>query len=92
MAKRYSAGGASAGERESELLSMISVWVERATAKGAHPARGLINASAIGVLHEANCHFSSAAAHHGNHVSPNPGLPSARCYLLEQSRGFILSG
>jgi hypothetical protein len=92
MAERYSAGGPSTGERESELLSMINVWLARATAKGAHPARGLMNTSAIGVLHEANCHFSSAAAHHGNHVSPNPGLPSAHCYLMEQSRGRILPG
>jgi hypothetical protein len=35
---------------------MISVWVERAIAKGARPARGLMNASAIGVLHVGHCH------------------------------------
>jgi hypothetical protein len=35
---------------------MISVWVERAIAKGARPAMGLMNASAIGVLHVDHCH------------------------------------
>jgi hypothetical protein len=92
MAERYSAGGPSAGERDSELLSMIGVWVERATAKGALPARGLMNASAIGVLHGAHCHCSSAAVHLGNHVSPNPGLLSAHCYLMEQCKSPILPG
>lgn len=69
---------------------MVSVWVERAIAKGARPARGLMNASAIGVLHVGYCLWSSAAVHRGNHVSPNPGLAAIRCYLVEQS-GFPIS-
>jgi hypothetical protein len=44
-----------------------------------------MNASAIGVLHVEHCHWSSAAVHRGNHVSPNPGSASVHCYLMEQS-------